>query len=339
MMANLLSPITIKNIYLPNRIVMPAMATRLAGSNGEVTEEMIQHYVLRAQASVGLIIVEHTSVNPLGRVGPRQAGIYSEDYLEGFRKLTRAVHTHGGVIGIQISHGGTACSKDIIGQQPLGPSSVPHPRGRGLPREMTEVEIESTIQDFARAAVLAQEAGFDVVEVHGAHGYLLNQFLSPLTNKRSDRYGGRKENRLLFPERVVEEVRRAVGKDFPLFFRLGGDDRMFGGLTAEDAHWSALRLVRSGVDVIDLSGGLGGYDGSGQGYFVYLAEAVKPVLDIPIMVTGGIREPAYANHLIETGITDLVGIGRALLADPNWARKAVEMLDNGENLTTGAEFS
>jgi 2,4-dienoyl-CoA reductase-like NADH-dependent reductase (Old Yellow Enzyme family) len=168
-----------------------------------------------------------------------------------------------------------------------------------------------------------------MVEIHGAHGYLLNQFLSPLTNRRHDNYGGSRENRIRFLLEVVEEVRKAVGKDYPVFFRLGGDDRMYGGLTIEDAHWVALRLVRASVDVLDLSGGLAGYDGEGQGYFVYLAEAVKPVVDIPIMVTGGIKEPAYANQLLESGTADLIGVGRALLQDYRWMEKAKEKLVSG----------
>jgi len=325
-MAHLFSPITIKSIKLPNRIVMPPMASNLATQDGKVTEELIRHYTLRAQASVGLIIVEHTYVNKQGRVNKRQLGMHSDEVIEGYKKLTDSVHSVGGIICVQLSHGGTACSREVTGSQPVGPSSIKHPRGRDLPREMSEAEIIKVIKDFGRAAERAKKAGFDMIEIHGAHGFLLNQFFSPLTNRRSDDYGGNRENRICLLVEVVREVRKAVGEDYPIFFRLGGDDRMYGGLTVEDAHWAALRLVRCGVDVIDLSGGLGGYDGQGQGYFVYLAEAVKPVVDIPVMVSGGIREPFFANKLVEAGKADLIGVGRALLKDHRWAQKALESL-------------
>ena len=325
-MAGLFSPISIKNMKLKNRIVFPPIAAYKASISGALTDELMKEYGNRAKTSVGLVIFEHAFVNMQGRVNIRQAGMHSDDLLDGYKKLTSMVHSFQGVIGAQINHGGTACRREVIGTQPAGPSCIKHPRGTDLPREMGEAEIHRTVVDFGRAAGLAKEAGFDMVEIHGAHGYLLNQFLSPLTNRRHDKYGGSRENRIRFSLEVVEEVRKVVGKDYPVFFRLGGDDRMYGGLTVEDAHWVALRLVRAGVDVLDLSGGLGGYDGQGQGYFVYLAEAIKPVVDIPIMITGGIKDPAFANHLLESGKADLVGIGRALLQDCRWVEKAVEVM-------------
>lgn len=328
-MSDLFTPITIKSMTLKNRIVMPPIATYKAAFNGAVTEEMLQDYGLRSQFTVGLVIMEHSFVNMQGRVNLRQAGLHSEELLEGYLRLTDFVHDQGGIIGAQINHGGTACKREIIGSLPAGPSAIRHLRGKDLPREMGEAEIRRIVRDFGRAAELVKKAGFDMVEIHGAHGYLLNQFLSPLTNRRSDKYGGSLENRMRLLLEVVEEVRRAVGKDYPIFFRLGGDDRMYGGLTAEDARRVALRLVRSGVDVLDLSGGLGGYDGEGQGYFVYLAEAVKPVVDIPIMVTGGIKKPAFANQLVQLGKADLVGVGRALFEDNSWVFKAASQLGQG----------
>lgn len=328
-MPDIFTPVTVKGMTLKNRIVMPPIAIYKAAFNGAVTEEMLHQYVIRSESSVGLVILEHCFVNTQGRVNQRQPGMHSQDLLEGYRHLTDLVHNRGGIIGAQINHGGTACKREIIGSQPAGPSAVRHPRGKDLPREMGEAEIRRIVGDFGRAAELVKQAGFDMVEIHGAHGYLLNQFLSPLTNRRNDRYGGSPENRIRFLLEVVEEVRRVVGKEYPVFFRLGGDDRMYGGLSVEDAHWVALRLVRSGVDVLDLSGGLGGYDGQGQGYFVYLAEAVKPVVDIPIMVTGGIKEPAFANQLLLSGKADLVGVGRGLLEDNQWMSKAARQLGQG----------
>ncbi|HBT20079.1 MAG TPA: NADH oxidase [Peptococcaceae bacterium] len=322
MVRHLFSTISIRNVELPNRIVMPPMATSLAAEDGKVTPQLIKHYTLRAQASVGLIIIEHAYVSLQGRVSRRQLGIHSDEVIPGMKELTQSIHSAGGKVCLQISHGGSICSKDLIKAQPLGPSSIKHPAGRDIPKEMSREEIKGVVSEFCKAAERAKEAGFDMIEIHGAHGFLLNQFFSPLTNRRSDEYGGSRSSRLRLSIEIIEGIRSAVDEDFPVLFRLGGDDRMYGGLTVDDAHWAALRLVRCGVDVIDLSGGLGGYDGQGQGYFVYLAEAVKPVVDIPVMISGGIRDPHFANSLIEEGKADLVGIGRALLEDPQWAEKA-----------------
>lgn len=324
-MVDIFSPITIKNMTLTNRIVIPPIAVYKAAFSGAATDDMLQHYSALAQTGVGLVIMEHSFVNMQGRVNMRQAGMHSEEMLDNYRRLTEMIHSIGGIIGAQLNHGGTICRREVIGSQPAGPSCIKHPRGSDLPREMGESEIHRIITDFGRAALLAKKSGFDMVEIHGAHGYLLNQFLSPLTNRRNDRYGGSRENRISFLIQVVEAVRRAVGKNYPVFFRLGGDDRMYGGLTVEDAHWVALRLVLAGIDVLDLSGGLGGYDGTGQGYFVYMAEAVKPVVDIPIMITGGIKDPAFANQLLASGTADLVGVGRALLHDHYWMDKAAHL--------------
>ncbi|NLO89331.1 MAG: NADH:flavin oxidoreductase [Clostridia bacterium] len=319
---HLFSPITIRNVELPNRIVMPPMATNLASEDGKVTPELIEHYTLRARALVGLIIVEHAYVSPLGKVSRRQLGIHSDTVIPGLKELTQSIHSAGGKVCLQISHGGSVCSKELIKAQPLGSSSIKHPMGRDIPKEMSEEEIKGVVSEFCRAAERAKESGFDMIEIHGAHGFLLNQFFSPLTNRRTDGYGGSRKNRLRLSIEIIQEIKSAVGEDFPVLFRLGGDDRMYGGLSVDDARWAALRLVRCGVDVIDLTGGLGGYNGQGQGYFVYLAEAVKPVVDIPVMISGGIRDPLFANNLIEEGKVDLVGVGRALLEDPQWAEKA-----------------
>lgn len=325
-MPNLFSSITIKNLRISNRIVMSPVIQYLATEEGKVTRDLINHYLLRSKFQVGLLIAGHAYVNKQGRIHKNQLGLHSDSVIEGYKLLTEKVHSAGGLIGIQLSHGGTACKKEIIGGQPVGPSSIRHPRSEEMPWELNEYEINDIIHDFGAAALRAKNAGFDMLEIHGAHGYLLNQFFSPLTNRRTDNYGGNREKRIKFLEDIVEEVRRNVGNDFPLFFRLGGDDMMFGGLTVDDAHWAALRLVLCGVDVIDLSGGLGGYNGKGQGYFVYLAEAVRPVVDIPVMISGGIKDPEFANQLILSGKADLVGIGRVLLEDYSWVEKAKDKI-------------
>jgi len=233
----------------------------------------------------------------------------------------------GAKIGIQITHAGSNTSSEVLGHQPLAPSPVPHPRKRNeIPRELTRDELQTIREAFAAAARRAKEAGFDMVEIHGAHGFLLNQFFSPLTNRREDEYGGSFENRLRFPREVVAAVRQAVGETFCIFYRFGADDQMPGGITTGDARRAAPLLVEAGVDVLDLSGGMCGASSTGTGFFNYLAEAVKPAVDVPVMVTGGLGDPREANRVIEEDIADLVGVGRALLADPEWALKAKAVL-------------
>lgn len=327
-MPNLLSTLEVKGMVLKNRIVMPPMANNMATEQGEITPKLVEHYLARAKAEVGLLIVEHAYVVPMGRVNKNQLGMHDDRVIPGLRELVDAVHAAGARIGSQITHAGGAATSEVLGAIPEAPAAVRHPRGTEVPRELGVKELAVLAKAFATAARRVKAAGFDMVEIHGAHGYLLNQFYSPLTNRRKDAYGGDREKRLRFPLEVVEAVRREVGPDFPVFYRLGADDLMPGGLTAEDAKFAAPRLVEAGVDLLDVSGGLGGSrpEGAKPGYFVPLAIAVKSVVQGPVLVTGGIREPEFADQIIRDGKADLVGIGRALLADPEWARKAVAAL-------------
>ncbi|MDI6871928.1 MAG: NADH:flavin oxidoreductase [Bacillota bacterium] len=323
-MALLFTEFRVKGLRLKNRVAMPPMANNLATEAGEVTPPLVEHYATRAE-SLGLIIVEHAYVVREGRIHPNQLGVHDDRLVAGLRRITEAVHAAGGRGALQITHGGAAAPAAVIGQVPVAPSPVPHPLGGDQPRELRRDEIPGLVEAFARAARRVQEAGFDAVEVHGAHGYLLNQFFSPLTNRRTDEYGGNRERRLGFPLAVVRAVRQAVGPEYPVFYRLGADDRLPGGLTVDDAVWAAPLLAEAGVDLLDLSGGICGSrpEGlNGQGYFSYLSAAVKQVSPVPVLVTGGITEPRAAEDLLRQGKTDLVGVGRALLKDPDWAVKA-----------------
>lgn len=322
-MVNLFTPLETPRLQVKNRIVMPPMANYLCPESGEMSDELIAHYTRRAEAEVALLIVEHSYVRPDGRANKKQLGIHDDALVPGLKRLVDEVHRRGAKIGIQITHAGSNTGAEVLGRPPLAPSAVPHPNGNGeIPQEISAADLAALKEAFAAAARRAKEAGFDMVEIHGAHGYLLNQFFSPLTNRRTDEYGGSFDRRLRFPLEVVEAVRRAVGNDYCIFYRFGADDRMPGGLTTEDARRAAPALVEAGVDVLDLSGGLCGARLSGNGFFVYLAEAVKPAVNVPVLVTGGLGEPALANAVIAEGRADLVGIGRALLADPDWALKA-----------------
>jgi 2,4-dienoyl-CoA reductase-like NADH-dependent reductase (Old Yellow Enzyme family) len=324
-MAGLFSSIQIRGMDLRNRIVMPPMANNLATDRGAVTPPMLTHYQIRAEQLVSLLVVEHCFIEANGRAHPQQMAIDGDDLMSGLKDLAGAIHQADGRTIVQLAHAGSN-TRGIPGQRILAPSAVAHPKlpeGQ-IPMELTIYDISLLIKTYEQAAHRAIKAGFDGVEIHGAHGYLLNQFYSPLTNVRQDQYGGNREARLRFPLEVVQAVRKVVGDDCPIAYRLGSDDMMAGGLTVEDACYAAPRLVEAGIDLLDISGGFGGSrpEGAKPGYFVPPAEAVKKTVPIPVLVTGGITDPHHADGIISSGKADLVGIGRALLADPKWAVKA-----------------
>jgi len=329
-MPNLLSPLSFSGLQLRNRIVMPPMWSGQAGPDGSVTETIVEYHRRRAAAGCGLVIVEHAFVHPRGRHTPTQIGVYSDELLPGLRRLASAIRAEGAVACLQLAHAGSRSFSKHIGQKPLAPSAVRHPyepEGE-IPEEITTHLMHETCAAFGQAAVRGRAAGFDAVEVHAAHGFLLSQFLSPLTNRRGDEYGGSLGNRIRLHLQVLAEVRRCMGSDFPVFVRLGAHDETPGGLELDDACRAAELLVENGADLIDISGGLQGSRGAGKGpaYFVPYASAVKARVPVPVLVTGGIREPALADRIIREGEADLVGIGRAMLEDADWARKAIETL-------------
>lgn len=335
-MPRLFSTLSLKGLTLDNRIVVPPMASESATADGFATEATFAHYEKLARG-IGLVIVEHTYVMRGGNRSANQLGIFDDRHVEGLAELVRRVHARGARIAIQITHAGAAARRDVTGMRPIGPSEVPLPgrEDEETPAAMTRGDIEALVEAFAVAAERAREAGFDAVELHGAHGYLLNQFLSPLTNKRTDEYGGDLDGRLRLPLEVVRAVRGRLGPDAVLMYRLGADDGIPGGLTIEDGKYAARRLVEAGVDILDISGGLAG---SGrdrekrQGYFAPLSSAIKRVVDVPVIVTGGITDPEVADEIVRDGKADLVGVGRALLKDPGWAEKARKVLEDLEGM-------
>lgn len=328
-MANLLSPLQVKSMLLKNRLVLPPMASEKATERGEVTPEMIEHYVRYAKAGVGLLITEHAYVAANGKVSPRMLNVSQDAMLPGLEQLAAAVHNAGGKVGVQINHAGMAGKPELVGET-VGPSALRHPRREegAVARELTREEIKGLVKSYADAAGRVKRAGFDMVEIHSAHGYLVCQFNSPLSNHRTDEYGGSLEQRFTFAREVVEAVRQEVGPDYPVLFRLGADDLIPGGLTIEDSMKVAPMLVEAGVDLFDLSGGFGGYRADGEpGYFVYMIEALKKVVNVPLITTGGVTEGPFADQIIREGRADLVGVGRAMLADYDWAVKAFAELD------------
>ena len=324
-LVDLLDPLKVKGLMLKNRIVMPPMYTGLATAEGTVTDSLVEHYIRRAKA-LGLLIVEHSYVSLEGKLGKRQLGIHNNRLVSGLVRLSSSVHAMGTPVIIQINHSGRAASMEITGMKPVAPSPD------GNTRELRGEEIKTLVEVFSVAAERAMKAGFDGVEVHGAHGFLLNQFFSPLANRRRDKYGGSFENRIRFPLQVVERVKEKIGGRL-LLYRLGSDDLNPKGITVEDSKRFAIKLQEAGVDMIDVSGGLCGSRPSQladkQGFFISQARKIKETVDIPVVGVGGISEPEYANTVIQEEKVDLVAVGRALLKDPDWAIRAIRTLKAG----------
>jgi NADPH2 dehydrogenase len=282
------------------------MQTGRASFEGAVTSRLISFYVRRSSA-VGLPIVEHAYVSPTGKIGPKQLGIYDDSLIPGFEKLASAIHAVGAPAVVQISHAGGVANKKIIGATPAGPSET------GKTRKLEVNEMYNIADEYVLAAERAVKAGFDGVELHGAHGYLLNQFFSPLFNKREDEYGGSLSNRMRFPLVVVGKVRERL-KGKLLLYRLGADDLAPNGTHIEGAIAFAKRLEQSGVDLIDVSGGMCGSEPKQlrqvKGYFVPQASAIKKTVKVPVVGVGGICEAEFADKLVSEGKVDLVAVGR-----------------------------
>lgn len=327
----LTSPINIGNLQLKNRMVMPPMVTNYAYSDGSVTDRLVAYHVERAKGGVGLIIVEASYVHPSGKGFKNQVGIYSDRLLPGLRRLVEAVHAYGAKIAIQLYHGGRQTSSKVTGQPLLAPSPIPCATIGETPKELTREEIASLIQAFAQAARRAKAAGFDAVEIHGAHGYLINEFLSPYANKRADEYGGPLENRMRFPLEVVRAVRQAVGPEYPIIYRLSADEKVPGGLTLEETRTFAKKLEQEGVNALHVSAGI--YETAAwiiqpmyfpRGCLVDLAQGIKSAVNIPVIAVGRINDPEVAESILAAGKADLISFGRQLLADPETPKKIIE---------------
>ncbi len=330
-MTGLFSPFTIRNFTLKNRIVLPPMANNMANDSGAVTVKHIKHYAHRAEAGVGMVIVEHAYVRLDGRVNSKQLGIHDDALIPGLSRIVEAVKASGTIVGIQLTHGGGRAKQETAGGTPVAPSAGIIPGGSEPAAALTADQIVHIVEAFVAATHRAIAAGFDFVEIHGAHGYLLSQFLSPLTNHRNDVYGGNLTGRLRLPLQVVRAVRQVIDTNHLLLYRLGACDYREGGLSESDGRQAAKLLAAAGVDVLDISGGLcgsvlPGWDEKSQGYFVPLAAAIRAEIDVPVIVAGGITDPRAADEFIQSGQVDLVAIGRAMLANENWIGEARALL-------------
>lgn len=330
MFSKLFKPIKIGTLQLKNRGVMPAMVTNFCNADGSVSDRFIAYHEARAKGGVGLIIVEAAYVNPCGKGFINQIGIDHDGLIPGLKKLTDQIHSVGGKIAIQIYHGGRQANTMVTGKELVAPSPIACPVMQSMPHELNENEIKAMIKDFADAAERAKIAGFDAVEVHGAHGYLLNQFLSPDTNQRSDGYGGSVENRRRFPLEVVDAVRSRLGKDFPIIYRITSDEYSPTGLSIEDTADFCKDLVNHGVGAINVSGGTygSGRTASGAedilGVYVENARIIKKSIKskVPVIVANRIKTAQFADEVIGNQKADMVATGRTLICDPEFYNKA-----------------
>jgi 2,4-dienoyl-CoA reductase-like NADH-dependent reductase (Old Yellow Enzyme family)/thioredoxin reductase len=320
-------------LVLRNRILMAAMEKNLALPTGGVTQRYIDYCEARAAGGAALILLESMYVHPAGKNHRCQLGMHDDELLPGYRRLIEACHRHGALVGAELQFAGRETSSAVTGTQPVAPSAVPCTAvsGGDVPRALRVEEIPPLVAAFAAAARRAVAAGFDVLEIHGAHGYLVGQFLSPFANRRDDAYGGDAERRLRFPLEVIAAVRAAAGDAVPLLYRMSAEEHVEGGLTLADACRIAPRLEAAGIDLLDVSAGI--YESApwivqpmemGQGCLVPLAREIRRHVRIPVSVAGRISDASVAEHVLAAGDADFVTLGRALHADPEMPRKSLE---------------
>ena len=313
-------------IGLPNRIAMCAMATNLADSNGGVTEAMIGYYARRAKGGAGLIIVENSGIAPQGRNGAVQLRCDILSNVPGLGRIASAIHYFGAKTIIQLQHAGQATKKEYIGELPMGPSPVYDEKGMLTARALSVEEIHELTELFVQASVNAELAGFDGVEIHAAHAYLLAEFISPVANHRSDAYGGSIENRARFAKEVVESVRKRVKPSFCIGVRINGMELDEGGLQIKEACQVAQILEEAGADLINVSTGFKRHGENlcsftPEGWRVDYAAAIKKAVSIPVLCSGGIRSRSMMEEILASGQADIIGVGRQFIADPDWPNK------------------
>ncbi len=332
-MPHLLEPLALRSLHLKNRLVLPPIATARCDDNGLVNDAILDYYDEKTRGGwLGLAIIEHSFIAPEGRRRQKQLSAATDAAIPGLHRLAETVQRNGTPVILQINHTGSAADPSVTGLPAIGPSAVRHPTsaaGGTVPDEMTPGDIARIVEVFRQAARRGREAGFDGVEIHSAHGYLLNQFYSPLTNRRQDAYGGDVAGRVKIHLEVIEAVRAEVGPEYPVLLRLGACDYLPGGSVTEDAVAAARLFVAAGVDIIDITGGMIGYDIPGvrePGWFAPVAAAVRAAIPAPVILTGGISDAGTAERLLAEGKADLIGVGRAMVKDSEWAEKAVRSL-------------
>jgi 2,4-dienoyl-CoA reductase-like NADH-dependent reductase (Old Yellow Enzyme family)/thioredoxin reductase len=328
----LFSPFSHPKLSLKNRIVQTAMLTRFFDDKGYMTDRYINFMAARAMGGTALLVSEGCYITPNSKYRPNEMACYDDSYIAGLKKLVEAVHQYDCKIAFQIMLAGTRLSESHLpGAVPVAPSAIPHIPTGVVPHELSEEEIEDFIESYGQAGKRAVASGFDAVDVHGAHGYFINQFCSPFYNKRNDRFGGSPQRRAAFACEIVQRVRKYVGPDFPILYRLQADDFIEGGIKVEEARIHARLLQDAGVDILNVTGGnREAIDWHLQpnlhprGCLLHLAKDIKGVVDIPIIAVGRIVDPFQAETILQDGVADLIGMARAHLADPEFANKAKE---------------
>jgi len=340
-MSSLFTPYKIHDLEIPNRIIRSATWEGMADEKGFVTDKAVELYTNLAKGGTGLIITGYAYVRPEGKSLPGQLGVYRQDQVEGLSRIAKAVHDNGSLIFAQIVHGGGETNSKISGiEHQIAPSAMYYAKNDSHAREIELDEIPELVAAFADAAVRVKEAGFDGVQLHGAHGYLISRFLSPATNKREDQYGGSIENRARFGCEVIKTVRREVGDDFPISVKLNSEDFEPGGLILSDSIQAAEMFIEAGIDHLEISGGTAGSGKLGasrqridssekEAYFKKQAMVFRKQFDLPLGVVGGIRSLSVAEKLIEEGL-DTVSICRPLIVEPDLPNK----WKNGESETS-----
>lgn len=326
---HLFSPLSVRGMTMKNRVVMMPMGSNLAEHDGSINDEHIAYYEHRAKGGTGLILVENICVKyPEGSNGTTQLRIDKDCYIPRLFKLTEACHRHGACMGIQLNHAGASAMSARTGIQPVSSSVLPSKPGGECPRPLSREELESIAADYGAAAKRAVNAGFDLVEIHAGHSYLISQFLSPTMNDRTDEFGGCAKNRARFCRMVIDEVRSAVGPHVPVSLRLSVDELVKGGNTI-DGCLEYLEYLNDGVDIFDTSAALNPsiqyqIDANylADGWRSYMARAVREKFHKPTIAIGNIRSPQAAEDILAKGDADLIGIGRGLIADPDWCSKA-----------------
>jgi 2,4-dienoyl-CoA reductase-like NADH-dependent reductase (Old Yellow Enzyme family)/thioredoxin reductase len=330
----LFTPIQVGKMKLKNRICLPPMTVGYGTPDATLTDRHRAYYETRAKGGAGLIVSEAAAINANRKYGLFPLGLYDDSQIPSWQKLAEAVHPYGAKVGVQLMDPGPESISMLTGTQPVGPSAVVgRSHFRSLPRELTTGEVEAVVEDFAEAVRRARDAGLDCVQIHAAHGYaMVGSFLSPFFNKRTDRYGGSLEGRLQMLLEIIAAVRAKVGPDFPIMLRMSGDEHRTGGRTIQETQFIVRALEAAGVDGLEISGGtiptvfhaVVPPQGTELAPNAPYAQAIKDVVDIPILCVGRINTPRLAEFVIATGRADIVSMGRALNADPELPNKAAE---------------
>jgi 2,4-dienoyl-CoA reductase (NADPH2) len=327
-------PVAIRTLNLENRLVMLATHLGYCGEDGIVTEKLLAFYRERAKHRPGLIIVGSCYTEHLGMGVPTMIGISSDDHTEGLQKLTDMIHTFEVPVAAQLYHAGRYAHSLVLGEQAVSASPIPCRLTREIPRELTIEEIHQTVENFGKAAKRAKDSGFDAVEILGSAGYIINQFLANATNQREDEYGGVFETRSRFPLEIIDKVRSAVGSEFPILYRISGQDFVPNGLTLNDNKILAPKLVNAGVDCLNVTGGWHETRvpqitmDVPRGHYSYLAEGIAEVVDIPVIACNRINSVSVAEHILSRGKAQLIGMSRGFIADPTLPAKAREGKQN-----------